>query len=195
MPKRIARALVVGSLIATLAVPVGAADAAPALTRGVKVRLTTLDHSRVEGYLLEADRERLRIRVREGAQRSLPLSELVSVEVARRNGRARGAGRGALAGALLMSFVVMLESDGDQLATRSLDGKTCSSPNPFGGTDKYKCTTGWDVVAVIAGGAAIGSFIGLWKTGERYVAVDPLRAAVTVVPVPTGIAVRATVRF
>ena len=195
MTKRIVSAFLVGSLIATMAVPAGAADAPPAFARGAKMRLTTLDHSRVEGYLLEADGQQLRIRARDGGERRLPFSELVSIEVARRNRRARGAATGALSGGVLLGFIGVLGWGGDKVGERSPDGKTCYSSSVFASTYEYQCTTGRDVLALAASGAVLGGLIGFWKTGERYVAVDPARAAVTVVPVPKGVAVRAAVTF
>jgi hypothetical protein len=201
MQKRIARTLFVGSLIASMAVPAAPAAAAdvtdvPVFTRGSKMRLTTLDHSRMQGYLLEADGEQLRIRTRDGGERSVPFSELVAVEVARRNRRLRGAALGAVAGGALLGSIGVLGWAGDSVAERSPDGTTCYSTSAFLGTTyAYQCTKGKDVLAIAASGAVIGGLIGLWKTGERFVSVDPARAAVTVVPVPKGVAVRAAVSF
>lgn len=197
MPKRIASALVVGSLIVAMTVPAGAADVAPppAFARGARMRLTTLDHSRREGYLLEADGQQLRIRARDGGERSVPFSELIAVEVARRNRRGRGAAMGALSGSALLGFIGVLGWGGDKMGERSPDGKTCYSTAVFGSTYEYRCMTGRYVIGYVASGAAIGAILGSLKTGERYVAVDPARAAVTIVPVPKGIAVRAAVSF
>ena len=202
MSKRIARTLLVGSLIAAMTLPVAAAGAAdavdvPVIARGAKMRLTTLDRSRVQGYLLEADGEQLRIRTRDGGERSVPFSELVAVEIARRNRRLRGASLGALTGGMLLGSIGVLGWAGDKVGERSPDGTTCySTTGIFGGdTYAYRCTKGKDVLAIAASGAVIGGLVGFWKTGERFVSVDPARAAVTLVPVPKGVGVRASVSF
>lgn len=196
MPKRISSSLMVGSLVVTMAAPAGAADAfPPAFARGAKMRLTMLDHSRVEGYLLEADGQELRIRARDGAQRALPLPEIITVEVARRNSRRRGAAVGALFGGALLGAAGLLAWGGDKVVHRSHDGRTCYGTSIYGGTYEYRCTTAGTLLASVASGTAIGAIVGALKPGERYVPVDSARAAVSVLPVRRGVAVRATMTF
>jgi hypothetical protein len=158
---------------------------------GQTLRLTVVSRARVEGTLVDATEETLRVRRKDGTIQSFDRTDLSRVEIAERNSRWRGAGLGALGGGALLGAIGLAAYLHDRGATKSPDGQTCY--DGFGGSSA--CTKASDIPAILVGGAAIGAIIGAIWPGHRYETVQPGRIAVRVAPGRGGVAVAATVGF
>src|SRR5262245_47946251 len=92
MTKPIRRRLVAVALMVALGAPLQAGEATKdTVVRGDKVRVTTLDEGKVEGYLVAIEGEEIRVHQKGGAERTLAVSQIVQLEVARQSSRLRGA--------------------------------------------------------------------------------------------------------
>ena len=197
MSRQASRLLVAVPLVLAMALPAPAApadDSGAVLERGEKLRLTSLDRSRVEGYLLSADPERITLRRLDGTERTLPRTEITRIEVARRN-RARAAAGGGLVAGVVFGFAGLMAFGIDRMTPRSADGRTCRGTDLFGGGYEYRCTTAGDLAGYVGAGVVLGAVIGGSMNPERYVKVPSGRVAVRVVPAPKGVAVQASVGF
>ena len=196
---RHASSILVVPLVLAMALPASAGEASaasspPALARGARVRLTSVDRSRVEGYLLEADEAQIRLRGLDGADHDVKVSELIRIEVARRSRLRAAAGGGLLAGTIF-GFAGLMALGLDQMAPRAADGKTCHATDLFAGGYEYQCMNGRKLAGYVGAGVALGAILGAWTNPERYVGVQAGRFGVRVVPAPKGAAVQASVGF
>jgi hypothetical protein len=198
MRNRAGTGLAVSALALTLALPARADEPGSPRQRtgllgieGRKVRLRVRNNARVEGTLVEADGDGLRLRRTDGTVQSFDLNDLRQVEFSERRSRVRGTAYGALTGAVMGGIIGLSALAANTGATRSPDGLTCY--DRFGSSSP--CAKASDIPAMAGGCAMIGALIGVVWPGHHYTTVRPERLTLRVAPARGGVAVAATVGF